>query len=127
MFEPLTMLPGVSAAEEWAFIFAFIFMGLDFLTGMAGACIKHEFESSKVREGLGHKLMIAFVIALAFLIQQASGVVGDLGFDVPLMAPVCVIVIVMEVGSVLENVADTYPELRDSKLFSLFKREDEND
>ena len=127
MFEPLTPLAGLAASEEWAVIFAFVMMGLDFLVGIVAACIRQEFKSAKVREGLGHKAMCVFIIVLAFVVQQASGVVGDLGFDVPLIVPVCVIIIVMEVSSVLETVGDTYPDLKNSRIYDLFKNANKDD
>lgn len=127
MFEPLQPLPGLAAAEEWAIIFAFVFMLFDFITGIVGALVRHAFESSKVREGLGHKAMIVMVIILAIAVQLASGVIGNLGFDIPLISPVCVIIIVMEIGSILETVGQTYPDLSDSGIFKLFHKEADND
>lgn len=127
MLEPLPPLPGLTAATEWAVIFGLVFMGLDFLVGVVGACIRHDFQSSKVREGLGHKAMIVLVIVLAIALEQASGVIGGLNFDVPITVPVCVLVIVMEVGSILETVKDTYPDIENSGIFKLFERTEDND
>lgn len=127
MLEPLPPLPGLTAATEWAIIFGFVFMGLDFLVGVVGACIRHDFKSAKVREGLGHKAMVALVIVLAITLEQASEVVGGLDFNVPITIPVCVLVIVMEVGSILETVKATYPDLENSGIFKLFDRTGDND
>lgn len=127
MFEPLTPLAGLTASEEWAVIFAVGFMGLDFLVGLVGACIRHDFQSSKVREGLGHKAMVMMVIVLAFLVQQASGVIGDLGFSIPLIIPVCVATITMEIASIIETVGATYPSIKDSGIFKVFTKANETE
>lgn len=126
MFEPLTPLTGLTATEEWSIIFACAFMGLDFLVGLFGAFVRHDFQSAKVREGIGHKAMVLLVIVLAFLVQQASYVIGDFGFSIPLITPVCLLVVTMEIASVIETIGATYPELNNSGIFKFFNKKDED-
>lgn len=122
MFPELTM-PFIRLTEPecWAIIFATSLMALDVLTGLVGAVVRHDFKSGKMREGIGHKAMLVLVIALAIVVQGATEHIGDMGWSVPLILPACVYIIVMEVASVLETVAQTYPELADSPLFRLFE------
>lgn len=125
MFEPLTPLPGFEAPEEWAVIFTFAFMALDIVVGTVCAFAANKYESSKVREGLMHKAMIALVIVLAIFIQLASSVIGDLGFGLPTIMPVCSVIILMEVGSCIESIGAAYPELSETGIFKIFNKKGE--
>lgn len=122
MFPELTM-PFIQLTEPecWAIIFAAGLMAFDVMTGLVGAVARHDFQSSKMREGIGHKAMLVLIIALAIVVQSATEHIGDMGWSVPLILPACVYIIVMEVASVLETVTQTYPELEDSPLFRLFE------
>lgn len=121
MIPELTM-PFIQLTEPecWGIIVAFGLMAFDVLAGLIGAVVRHDFQSCKMREGIGHKTMLVLVIALAVVVQGATGHIGDMGWSVPLVLPACVYIIVMEVASVLETVAQTCPELADSPLFRLF-------
>lgn len=110
----------LTETECWAIIAAFVLMGFDIVSGVVGAIVRNDFKSVKMREGLGHKALLTLVIALAIAVQAFTAHVGDLGFNVPLILPACVYIALMEVASVLENVALAYPELADSPLFRLF-------
>lgn len=125
MFAPLTPLPGFEAAEEWAVIFACVFMLFDILVGSTCAIATGTFTSTKAREGLCHKALILMVIMLSVFVQLASGVIGDLGFDIPTIIPVCTVVIIMEVASCIENIGQANPELKDSGIFRFFNRKDD--
>lgn len=112
-------------AECWAIIAVAVFILLDIVTGVVGAIVRKDFQSSKMREGLGHKAMLVLVVLLAVLVQGFTSHVAELGFNIPLIVPVCVYIVIMEVASVLETVSVTYPELAGSALFRLFNRGDE--
>lgn len=116
----------LTEVECWALTAAFVFMAFDVVCGLVGALVRHEYKSGVMREGLGHKAMIILVVLLAFLVQGFTSHVADLGFDIPLIVPVCVYVVLMEVGSVLETVKQTVPDLADSPLFRFFEKEDGN-
>lgn len=122
MMLPELTMPFIRLTEPecWAIIVAAGLMAFDVLAGLLGAVVRHDFQSGKMREGIGHKAMLVLVIALAIVVQGATGHIGDMGWSVPLVLPSCVYIIVMEVASVLETVAQTYPELADSPLFRLF-------
>lgn len=127
LFVPLTPLPGFEAAEEWAVIFACAFMLFDIIVGSVCALSTGTFTSSKAREGLCHKALILMVIVLAVFVQLASGVIGDLGFDIPTIVPVCTVVIVMEVASCIENIGQANPDLKDCGIFKFFNRKDDEE
>lgn len=127
---PPIAIPGVielSEPEVWAILAALIMMLMDILSGFIGAVIRNDVQSVKMREGLGHKAMLVLVVFMAVLIQVFSLHIGDMGWSVPLILPCCVYIIVMELASVLENVCDAYPALRDTPLMKLFDRKTESD
>ena len=121
MIPELTMpFSRLTEPECWAIIVAAVMMAFDVLTGLLGAVVRHDFQSSKMRDGIGHKAMLVLVVALAVVVQGATDHIGDMGWSVPLIVPACVYIIVMEVASVLDTVAVTYPDVADSPLFHLF-------
>lgn len=117
----------LSEVECWAIVAAFVFMGFDVVCGLVGALVRHEYKSGTMRDGLGHKAMVILVVALAFLVQGFTSHVAEIGFDIPLIVPVCVYVVVMEVGSILETVKETVPDLADSPLFRFFEKREGTD
>lgn len=127
---PPIVIPGVielTEPEMWAIFAALIMMLMDIISGFVGAVIRNDVQSVKMREGLGHKALLVIVIFMAVLIQIFSLHIGDMGWSVPLILPCCVYIIVMELASVLENVCDAYPALRDTPLMKLFDRKTESD
>lgn len=124
---PPIIIPGViefTEPELWSIAAALAMMVMDIVTGFAGAVVTHSVSSKKMREGIGHKVMLILTIMLAVLVQIFSTHIGDLGIIVPLILPVCVYIIVMEITSVIENITTAYPELKDTPLVKLFDRKD---
>lgn len=111
----------ITEVNAWSIGLAVGFMLMDILTGFIGSIITHTFSSSKMREGLGHKALLLCIIAMAVMLEIGSTHIDGLGFTAVTVPVVCVYIIVMEVGSVLENICSAYPELRDTPLFNLFK------
>ena len=118
-------IPGViefTDPELWAVAAALVMMLMDIVSGFAGALVRGAVSSSKMREGIGHKALLIIVIVMAVLVQTFTLHIGDMGWSVPLIVPCCVYIIVMELSSVLENVCEAYPALRDTPLMRLFDR-----
>lgn len=119
------MIPGVieiTEVELWAIAAALVMMLFDIVSGFAGALVKGNVSSTKMREGIGHKAMLILLVVLAIFVQTFTLHIGDMGWTIPLITPVCVYIIVMEVASVVENVIQAYPALRDTPLVKLFER-----
>ena len=124
---PPIIIPGViefTEPELWSIAAALVMMVMDIVTGFAGAVVTHSVSSKKMREGIGHKVMLILTIMLAVLVQIFSAHIGDLGIVVPLILPACVYIVVMEITSVIENITTAYPELKDTPLVKLFDRKD---
>lgn len=128
MIPPITE-PFIVLTEEecWGIIAALVFVALDMLIGVICAVVRKDFQSCKMREGLGHKIVLILAIMLAFVAQGFTGHVSGLAFDVPLIVPVCVYICVMEVASILETLRDTNPALADSPIMSLFEIKEDDE
>ena len=108
----------------WAMGAVFLFMLLDFISGVAAAFINDKYDSKRVREGIFHKGGVTLVIVCAAAIELFVVHVPSIGITVPLLVPVCVIIILMELTSIMENVVKINPELGGNKLFGLFMPKD---
>ena len=111
------------------FAIAFAFIALDFLTGLIKAFATNSFTSTKMREGLFHKVGLILCMILGALVDFAQGYL-DLGVAVPVAAAICVYICLMEITSIIENVCKINPQLVPDKLVTLFgglKRDDKEE
>ena len=106
--------------QVWAIAIACAFMVMDILTGFIGAVINGNVSSAKMRVGLGHKILLCCLIAVAVMIELAGTHIAGLGISGVSVTVVCAYIIIMEVASILENVCAAYPELRDTPLMRIF-------
>lgn len=96
---------------------------LDIASGWSAAIATKSIDSSKMRNGLWHKLAYAFAIALAGILEWSFVEYHvNFGVDIPLLVPVCLYIGVTEISSIIENIAIINPDLVGSPLFSLFSR-----
>lgn len=111
--------------DPTAVMIALALMGLDILLGLAGAVKNKDVQSSKMREGLWHKAGSIGLIVLAYILDVAVDHV-DLGVIFPGVVIVCAYIILMEVGSCLENLVALNPELSGNPIMKVFAtREDD--
>ncbi len=101
------------------YLFSFYFIVLDFATGLFKAFYKKEFSSKIMRQGLFHKAALMLVLLTAFMIDQAQTFV-DLGVNIPVGAGACVYIILMEIGSSMENICQMNPDIMPDKLAQVF-------
>ena len=105
---------------------ALVLMGLDVLLGLAGAVKDKNVQSSRMREGLWHKAGSIGLIVLAYILEVAVDHV-DLGLVFPGVLAVCGYIIVMEVGSCLENLVILNPELKHNPVMQVFATREKED
>lgn len=105
---------------------ALVLMGLDILLGLAGAVKDKNVQSSRMREGLWHKAGSIGLIGLADILELAVDHI-DLGLVFPGVIAVCAYIIVMEVGSCLENLVVLNPELKHNPILQVFATREEKD
>ena len=91
------------------------FIVLDFITGLVKAFSSGGCKSSVMRQGLFHKVGELLCVALGILIQYAEGYL-DLGINLPVAAAICTYIVLMEIGSAIENIGAINPDLVPTKL-----------
>ena len=92
---------------------------LDWVFGVGNAIARHEFSSSKMREGIGHKCS-ELGFCLVGIIVDGTIIGGvDLGYSAPCFTAICVYIALMEIGSLLEIFSRMNPQLADSPIFKL--------
>ena len=123
---PTPQVP-LSDAQTWSILLACVMMCADVVVGFIQAAINNQLSSTKMRQGLLHKVLILILIFVCLAIEIGIGHTIALPYDVPTCEVVCSYIVIMELISVLENVAKGYPEIRDSALFGLFNLGDKND
>lgn len=87
-----------------------VFIVMDIVTGIAKAFATSGFDSSIMRQGFFHKLGEIFAVTLALIAD-----IGLPEIDVPLDAELsglcCVYLVLMEIGSIVENIGAINPDL----------------
>ena len=80
----------------WQILAPIIFSLADVLSGFVQAVINKNVDSSKMRSGLLHKVLIILIVILSFI--------ADITFSLSFLSKiVCIYVIIMETMSILEN------------------------
>lgn len=118
----------MSTAELCALGITAILIAMDYLSGIAAAASRGDLQSSKMREGLWHKLGEVGAILLSYLVAEEGHYIG-LPYQIDLLIPAVLIWIsVMEITSILENLAILNPDLASAGFLQIFKKTtEEND
>lgn len=96
--------------EHWCIIVSLVFIAFDILTGVIKAAKNGELSSKVARQGLFNKTGFILVIVFSCLCEYGSSLV-DFGFEVPLILPTCIYIVMLEVLSIIENLCDISPDL----------------
>lgn len=97
------------------------FILLDIVTGLVNAFKSRKYTSSVMREGLFHKCGSILCILFGVLVDYAQGFL-DLGVNVPVAISICGYIVLMEVGSIIENVCSINPEIMPDRLKEYFQK-----
>ena len=112
----------MNTTELWALGFTAILIVMDYITGVAAAASRGDVQSSKMREGLWHKLGEVGAIILAYVVADEGHYIG-LPYQVNALIPgVLIWISVMEITSILENLAILNPALADAGFLQIFKK-----
>lgn len=107
-------------AQIQAALFAFMLLVLlDVIFGISNALMTKNFSSTVLREGIVHKLSEFGIIAVGVIVDGLLFAGLDLGFNGPVLAFFLVALIVMELGSIMELLAEMNPALKDNAAFKL--------
>lgn len=107
--------------QAWAIGAAAFFMVFDIVSGFVAAVVNQEVSSSKMRVGLGHKMVLLLMIVLSLAIEVFSLHVSGLGFGGVTVSAVCIFIVVMEVASILENLRKAYPDIETWEIMKVFE------
>lgn len=103
------------------FLITFCFIALDMLTGLIKAFATKSYTSSVMREGLFHKCGSVICMGLGYMVDYAQKFL-DLGISAPLTTFISGYIILMEIGSIIENVCIINPQILPKKLKSCFSK-----
>ena len=98
-----------------------LFIVLDMVTGLIKAFKEKKYTSSVMREGLFHKCGSILCVAFGVLVDYTQTLV-DIGVPVPVALSICVYIILMEIGSIIENVCAINPNILPEKIKSFFAK-----
>ncbi len=98
-----------------------IFIAFDFLTGMVKAFKEKNYSSSIMREGLYHKCGSVLWVIFGALVDYTQ-LYMDLGITIPVATSICVYIVLMESGSIFENICAINPEFAPDKLKGYFAK-----
>lgn len=112
--------------DWWSIVMVLCFVMFDLVSGIGKAAYNRDIQSGAMFDGLIRKCAIVGVILLAILCEMAMHWF-PLPFDVPMVVPVCVFIILMEVSSIIENLTAINPQLKDNALLALFTKQERED
>ena len=98
-----------------------LFIVLDMVTGIIKAFKEKAYTSTIMREGLFHKCGSILCVAFGALVDYTQTLV-DRGVTVPVAVSVCVYIIIMEIGSIIENIGIINPDIVPDKLKAFFSK-----
>ena len=118
----------------WYSIALVAFIFTDYITGVVNAAMHSRLKSSKMREGLGHKFAYCVLIFISYIIDTIQ-LNSSLNLPFELFPVVSLGIIAIELTSIIENVCEINPELKEAKFMNVFeknnktneKKEDKND
>lgn len=97
------------------------FILLDLITGLIKAFKEKSYTSSLMREGLYHKAGSIIIILFGCLVDYAQTFI-DIGVNIPVAISVCSYIVLMEIGSIIENVCVINPQILPEKIKGYFKK-----
>ena len=109
--------------DIWALIAVLFFVTTDYVTGIVKAIMGGNLSSKRMREGLGHKFTYLVLILVAYMIDVV-GVHVDLGLPVHVYLVTVGGICLIELTSIIENITETNPELKDMPFLQIFSNTD---
>lgn len=102
-------------------VIVLLFIALDYITGIVMSVKNSNFNSSVMRDGLFNKFGEIVIVAVGFLIDYGQSFL-DMGFSIPVLESICVYIILMEIGSILENVSRINKNLVPEKIREILEK-----
>lgn len=109
----------LTSVEIHAIIATFTFILFDVLTGICVGVFVTGLSSVKSRMGVSHKMGLIMAVILGLLCHIAQQFF-DLGMHLPILVCICLYITLTEIISILENIGELNPQLKNSKFMKLF-------
>lgn len=93
---------------------------LDIVSGFTVGIIKKSIDSTKMRQGLLHKALYVIVIIIAYALEWAGSYIDDI--TIPVLIPALLYICCIEISSIMENIVQVAPELKENPVFSVLNR-----
>ena len=106
------------------FTVAGLFIAMDIITGWAKALATGTTNSSIMRAGLFHKLGEIMAVLFGYACELSFPYVG-ISLSIPLVESISTYIILMEVASIVENIAQINPQL--SEILRKYFRKGDSD
>ena len=97
-----------------------VFILADILTGLVKSLYEKDFKSSVMRQGLFHKAGELMVLGLLYGVEYVAPMLG-ITFELPTFRAGACYCILMEVGSILENIKPFTPAIS-----SILRKDEDN-
>lgn len=103
-------------------VIALGFIAFDILTGLISAIKTGTYKSTIMREGLFHKCGEMLAMMFSYGCEYAFPFIG-IDVSLPIAQSVYIYIIIMEVGSIIENITKISPELKTllSKIYKPYR------
>lgn len=102
-----------------------VFTITDYITGTIGAMMNGNLSSTKMRKGLGNKFAYLCVFFIAWFIDFEMKHI-DIGFHGALTPIVTIGLVLIELSSIIENIGEINPEIKNAPFMSIFKQTPDN-
>lgn len=104
-----------------------LFILMDIVVGVIKAFSRTGFKSLKMREGLFHKLGEVLCVVFGIVCEISFPAVG-ITVNLPIVSTICIYIVLMETGSIVENLAVISPNINKllGKVFDSYKNEADN-
>lgn len=102
------------------------FLVADVIIGVLKGIQTTGFKSMKMREGLFHKLGEIFAVGFGYMCEWSFPYVG-INVNIPIVTSICIYIVLMETGSIVENLVEISPNLKKilARVFDGYKQDDE--
>lgn len=110
-----------STTAKVACVAVLLLVLMDVIFGVLCACMRKEFSSEKMRQGIGHKCSELGFMLMGLIIDGTivGGIDLGIGLKAPVLVTICTYIALMEIGSLMETFVKMNPTLEHSPLFRL--------
>lgn len=115
----------MTQSDMWCAIAVLFFTSTDYLTGVIKAITQNNLSSTKMREGLGHKLAYLILTLTAWFIDMLNMHLS-LGFPIDVFTCTVSGICLIELTSIIENITAINPELGNASFMNIFTQNDTN-